>query len=922
MRSSRPGLVSIIGGLLAPLAALLPGGSLAHAAPPPGFVVDTIGGAFSEAVGVTTLPDGRLLAWERGGRVWMMSPNGTRLPGPVLDIHDEVGAWRDFGLLGLAVDPSFPASPHIYLMYVVDRHHLRFAGTPQYNPNADEYFAATIGRITRYTLDAASGFSTAIPSSRLVLLGESMSTGIPILHQSHGLGSLVFGQDGTLLASTGDSASYLEVDLGGQVWDGSINQALADGIISQRENVGSFRSQLLSSHCGKVLRIDPATGNGIASNPWFDPAAPRSAKSRAYAVGLRNPFRMTIVPGTGDHDPAAANPGTLLIGDVGWVSWEEVSVVSKPGLNLGWPIFEGLELNPEYSASALANPDATSTGCAPIPFRDLLRQDSQAPARFVRGCAVLQAESAASSNAGAASNAYGFTGTGFRRLSSGTSGWIQWTVNVQTAGIYPISFRYSSAGATTQQDVLVDGVTVAPGIAFPSTGIASDWRVASTPPLALAAGSRTIRLRLTGQGGPNIDAMWVEGLGSPDVPSTIPTFTHHRPAIDWQHPPEAARTPGFTAAGSAFAVPVGSPGGATGTPFAGYCAIAGPVLDFPSWPEAWRGKVMFADFVSNWLIAADVAKKSQCGSPQDECRCGLSVTGVSVFDVGLPEIVGVFADAVNECLYVVRWNEITRYRYLPGGSQPPVVALSASRTFGPSPLTVEFDASATVDPEGAPLTFAWDFGDGTTVAGGPVISHVYQSKTSQGRTATVTARDPGGAIASRSIRIGVNDSPPAAEIVSIENGQLYPMSGPTTFVLRAEVDDAQDGAAGLDCSWVTVLHHDSHDHPEPPDDACVSTTVISPIGCVPNAAFWYEVRLTVTDSSGLVATDSVSLYADCDGVLACVGDIDADGVVAASDLGALLGAWGFGGPSDLDRNGIVEAPDLAMLLGNWGPCRP
>lgn len=98
--------------------------------------------------------------------------------------------------------------------------------------------------------------------------------------------------------------------------------------------------------------------------------------------------------------------------------------------------------------------------------------------------------------------------------------------------------------------------------------------------------------------------------------------------------------------------------------------------------------------------------------------------------------------------------------------------------------------------------------------------------------------------------------------------------------------------------------------------------MISPIGCVPNATFWYEVTLTVTDSSGLVATDTVALYPDCDGVLACAGDIDADGSVGGSDLKLLLAAWGLGGASDLDRDGTVGARDLAVLIGNWGPCGP
>lgn len=893
-----------------------------EAAPPGGFVVDSIGGTFSEAVGVTNLPDGRLLAWERGGRVWMMSASGVRLPDPVIDIRDEVGSWRDFGLLGLAVDPNFPTSPHIYLLYVVDRHHLRFAGSPEYNPNADEYFAATIGRITRYTLDAGLDHTKAIPASRLVLLGESVSTGIPILHQSHGVGSLLFGQDGTLLVATGDSASYITVDLGGQVSGGYVDQALQDGIITARENVGSYRAQLVDTLCGKILRIDPATGNGVPSNPWYDPANPRAAKSRVFALGLRNPYRMTMIPDTGEHDPAAANPGTLIVGDVGWVTWEEISIVTGAGLNLGWPLFEGLEPTPEYAASALANPDAATEGCPPIPFRDLLRQDSKSPPRFVRGCAVSQAESAAAGNAPVQSSALGFTGTGFRDLSAGAPSWIEWTVTAPAAGNYPISFRYSNQeAANLPLDILVNGAVVASGLPFPSTGAASDWRIATTEPIALPPGTHTVRVRPSNADGPNIDAMWLEGLGSPDVPDSIPTFTHHRPAIDWRHPPAASRTPGFSAAGSARAVPVGSSDGATGFQFAGYCAIAGPILNFPSWPPAWRGRMIFGDFVSLWLIAASIEKVSSCGSPPDACRCEFKVTSVGQFDGGLTNLVGMFADTVNEALYVVRWDHIARYRYLPNGSQPPVVTLTTTTPFGPSPLTVEFDASASIDPEGATLVFDWDFGDGTTLSGGPLVSHTYHAKSAQGRTATVTARDPGGASASKSVRIGVNDAPPTARIVSIDDGQLYPMDAPTTFVLRAEIDDENDGAEGLECSWMTALYHDSHNHPEPPIANCVAETSISPIGCVPNASFWYRITLTVTDSSGLSATDSVELFPDCEGVLACVGDIDGDGIVDAHDLTVLLGAWGQGGASDLDRDGTVDGSDLTLLLAGWGPCQ-
>jgi hypothetical protein len=56
---------------------------------------------------------------------------------------------------------------------------------------------------------------------------------------------------------------------------------------------------------------------------------------------------------------------------------------------------------------------------------------------------------------------------------------------------------------------------------------------------------------------------------------------------------------------------------------------------------------------------------------------------------------------------------------------------------------------------------------------------------------------------------------------------------------------------------------------------------------------------------------------------ACPGDLDHDGVVGGSDLGAMLGAWGVCGAScsaDLDHDGVVGGSDLGSLLGSWGAC--
>src|SRR5690606_10085970 len=125
----------------------------------------------------------------------------------------------------------------------------------------------------------------------------------------------LFGADGTLLATVGDGASYIGVDTGSSS-DTYWSQALADGILRPAENVGAMRSQLLNCFNGKLLRMDPNTGDGVPSNPFYDAAQPRAPKSRVWAMGLRNPYRCTIRPGSGSTDPADADPGTVYIGDV------------------------------------------------------------------------------------------------------------------------------------------------------------------------------------------------------------------------------------------------------------------------------------------------------------------------------------------------------------------------------------------------------------------------------------------------------------------------------------------------------------------------------------------------------------------------------------------------------------------------------
>ena len=352
---------------------------------PVDFTTATIGSGWSQPVGATFNSDGtKLFVWEKAGRVYVCNRNASgnyiKQSAAVIDISQEVGDWRDHGLLGFAVDPQFNTNGFIYLLYNVDRHHLMNFGTPAYNAATNDYLKATIGRVTRYKTATAGDVVSTNYSTRLVLIGETRQTGIPLLYESHGVGSLAFASDGTLLVTTGDGASYSTTDPG-SISHTYYQQALTDGIITPSENVGAFRSQLLNSLCGKLLRIDPTNGNGVGSNPFFAAATPRSAKSRIWAMGFRNPFRMTIKPGTGSANPSTGDIGEVYVGDVGWNVWEELNIIDKPGMNCGWPLFEGHNTLSNYYTLTTENPDEANplfniAGCTQqkFMFKDLLKQ--------------------------------------------------------------------------------------------------------------------------------------------------------------------------------------------------------------------------------------------------------------------------------------------------------------------------------------------------------------------------------------------------------------------------------------------------------------------------------------------------------------------------------------------------------------------
>jgi glucose/arabinose dehydrogenase len=712
---------------------------------PPGFTKELVGGIWNQAVGVTFTADGRMYVWERIGRLWSVDANGVKSAQPVLDISEEVGGWSDYGMLGVVFHPNFLSNGYVYLLYVVDRHHLLHAGTPSYDPATNEYFAATIGRLTRYTLQASTNFQTTDYSSRKVLLGETASTGCPILHQSHGTGSLAFGSDGTLFAACGDGASFFTADVGSAP-ESYYLDGLADGIITPKQNVGALRCQLLDSHSGKIMRLDPETGDGVPSNPYYDPAAPRSPASRVWALGLRNPYRMVFKPGTGSHEPAEADPGTLYVGDVGWDLWEEMDVIDRPAMNFGWPLYEGIDAQPAYMAARTPNLDA------PNPL-------------------------------------YGQVVPG--------------------------------VGLCTHQHFdfqdLVHSATLEPSPSFPNP---------CNP--------------------------------SVQVPASIPKWVHQRPKIDWRHINALSRWTSWLGNNPVTNLlgPTPDPNGKVvlGAQFAGSASTAGIFYTGNQLPAQYLNTYFHGDYTGQWIRNLSFDANDEPLEVRD-------------FDNEAGGVVDIAMNPISGALYYIEWTALLwKITWVGIGNEPPNAVASLDAQYGPSPHTVQFQGSASTDPENGALSYSWDFGDGSppSTAANPV--HVFNAPPGvpTAYTVTLTVTDPTLLTSQATLLVSVNNTPPNVAITSPLDGTEYPVGGPDiTYPLSASISDAEQ-AGGFSCEWVVALHHNTHNHPNPPISGCSppQLATISTVGCDGNIYFW-RVTLRVTDDAGLQTADTSDLLPSC-----------------------------------------------------------
>jgi glucose/arabinose dehydrogenase len=342
---------------------LLVPGAAQTATPAPGFQESIVISGLSEPMAVRFASDGRVFVAEKSGIIKVFPSLTSTVPTVVADLRTNVHNYWDRGLLSIALDPNFPASPYLYVLYTYDATpggtapRWGTAGTSSDgcpNPPGGNTDGCVVGgRLSRLTLSG----DTMVGTEQVLV--EDWCSQFP----SHTVGTIVFGPDGALYASGGDGAHFGSVDygqLGGSLAGtptpanpcgdppGTVGTVLTPPTAAG----GALRSQSLRRAAGQpvvldgtIIRVDPATGAALPDNPLASSSDPNARRIVAY--GLRNPFRITFRPGTAE----------LWVGDVGWNDWEEINRVVNPTVpsvtNFGWPCYEGNARQAGYDGANL-----------------------------------------------------------------------------------------------------------------------------------------------------------------------------------------------------------------------------------------------------------------------------------------------------------------------------------------------------------------------------------------------------------------------------------------------------------------------------------------------------------------------------------------------------------------------------------------
>ncbi|HVH25673.1 MAG TPA: PQQ-dependent sugar dehydrogenase [Vicinamibacterales bacterium] len=272
-----------------------------------------------------------------------------------------------------------------------------------------------------------------------------------------------------------------------------------------------------------------------------------------------------------------------------------------------------------------------------------------------------------------------------------------------------------------------------------------------------------------------------------------------------------------------------------------------------TYPSAYNGALFFADYSRDCIWAMRlganglpdptdiVTIKSNPGDPREGPVQLVSGPDGDIYFPGYDD------------------NRLHRIRFT-SGNQPPTAVIQADPSFGPSPLTVSFTAAASSDPEGQPLTFAWDLNGDSAFDDASVVApqFTYSSSTPLAVTVRVRATDGEGLSDEASIVISVNDTPPTPVIATPSGTLTWNVGDAIDF--SGSATDPEDGTlAPASLLWSLIMHHcpsSCHEHTITDFVGVAGGSFVAPDHEYPSAL---ELRLIATDSGGLQNSASVVL---------------------------------------------------------------
>lgn len=287
----------------------------------------------------------------------------------------------------------------------------------------------------------------------------------------------------------------------------------------------------------------------------------------------------------------------------------------------------------------------------------------------------------------------------------------------------------------------------------------------------------------------------------------------------------------------------------------GGAATGGAFVPAGIWPAQYDGVYLFADYVFGTIYQLEPA-----GAECRTCSPPTSAFTQSVFSDTAQVVEMAFGPyQTSQALYYVdRFTDaVHRIAYVGSANRAPSAAATATPTAGSLPLDVQFDGTASSDPDGDVLSYAWDF-DGDTVIDSTDSTPLHRYASDGTFFATLTVDDGNGEQASVALRIDAGNRPPIPTIGGPTDGTTFAVGDVMTLVGSAT--DPEEGVlADANLTWEVRQHHAAHYHPfigETVGNNIALPPAPEPEDFAASTNSYLEVLLTATDSAGVSATVS------------------------------------------------------------------